>query len=66
MLDKVLNKIKMIIGIEKLYNAKIETDEKLPDDVALKNVVILVASLLKMIKKSSTNIFRKSISSIKH
>ena len=36
MLDKVLNKIKMIIGIEKLYNAKIETDEKLPDDVALK------------------------------
>ena len=56
----------MIIGTEKLYNAKIETDEKLPDDVALKNVVILVASLLKMIKKSSTNIFRKSISSIKH
>ena len=66
MLDKVLNKIKIIIGIEKLYNAKIETDEKLPDDVALKNVVILVASLLKTIKKSSTNIFRKSISSIKH
>ena len=51
MLDKVLNKIKMIIGTEKLDNAKIETDEKLPDDIALKNVMILVASLLKMIKK---------------
>ena len=41
----------MIIGTEKLDNAKIETDEKLPDNVALKNVMILVASLLKMIKK---------------
>ena len=51
MLDKVSNKIKMIIGTEKLDNAKIETDEKLPDNVALKNVMILVASLLKMIKK---------------
>ena len=37
-LDKVLNKIKILIGIEKLDGTKmlIETNDKLPDDVTLK------------------------------
>ena len=49
MLDKVLNKIKIIIGIEKFDGTKmlIEADDKLPDDVTLKNVVILTAFVIK-------------------
>ena len=41
-LDKVLDKIKKIIGIEKFddTNILIETDDKLPDGITLKNVVI--------------------------
>ena len=37
-LDKALNKIKIIIGIEKVDDKKIliETDEKLPNDVIFK------------------------------
>ena len=36
--DKVFNKIKMIVGIEKFDDTKIliETDDKLPDNVTLK------------------------------
>ena len=43
MLGKVIHKIKEIIGIEKFDDTKvlIETDYKLPDDITLKNVVIL-------------------------
>ena len=43
-LDRVLDKIKDIIGIEKFYGTKIliDTDDKLPDDITLKNVVILM------------------------
>ena len=42
MLDKVLNKIKEIIGIEKFDDTKnlIGTDDELQDDIALKNAVI--------------------------
>ena len=42
-LDKVLDKIKRI-GIEKLEDTKIliDTDNKLSDDITLKNVVILM------------------------
>ena len=41
-LDKVLDNIQKIIGIEKLddTNILIETDDKLPDDITLKNAVI--------------------------
>ena len=41
-LDKVLNKIKEIIGIEKFDDTKnlIGTDDELQDDIALKNAVI--------------------------
>ena len=37
-LDKVFNKIKMIVGIEKFDDTKIliETDDKLPDNITLK------------------------------
>ena len=40
-LEKVLDKIKKLIGIEKIDNTKnlIETDDKLPNDITLKNVV---------------------------
>ena len=43
-LDKVLDKIKEIIAIEKIGDTKmlIGTDDKLPDDITLKNVLILM------------------------
>ena len=48
-LDKVLDKIKKIIGIEKIDDAEIliETDAKLPDNITLKNVVILISCIIK-------------------
>ena len=44
MLDKVLDKIKVIIGTEKFDDTKTlnETDDKLPDDGALKIILILI------------------------
>ena len=44
MLDKVLDKIEGIIGIEKFHDTIILTDSngKLPDDINFKNVVILM------------------------
>ena len=49
MLDKVINKIKEIIGIKKFDRTKIlvETENKLPDDITLKNVVILITCVIK-------------------
>ena len=49
MLDKVLHKIKMVIYIKKYddTNVLIETDDKLPDDITLKNVVILIKCAIK-------------------
>ena len=48
MRDKVLDKIKQIIGIEKFDNSKIliDTDDKLPDDITFKNVVMLMACVV--------------------
>ena len=48
-LGKVLHKIKMVIYIKKYddTNVLIETDDKLPDDITLKNVVILIKCALK-------------------
>ena len=44
MLNKVLNRIKEIRDIEKFDNTKIlvDTDDKLPDDIIFKNVVVLL------------------------
>ena len=48
-LDKVLDKIKKIIGTEKVDDAKIfiETDDKLPDDISFKNILILMTCVIK-------------------
>ena len=53
MLDKVLDKIKMIIGIKKFDDTKIliEADDKLLDDVTLKNVVIIITRAIKNAEK---------------
>ena len=42
-LDKILHKIKEIIDIEKFVDTKIlvDTDDNFPDNITLKNVVIL-------------------------
>ena len=48
-LDKVLDKIKEIIGIEKFDNTKnlIDTDDKLPNNITLNDVVILNTCVIK-------------------
>ena len=48
-LDKLLDKIKKIIGIEKLGDTKIlsDSDDKLPADITFKNVVILMICVIK-------------------
>ena len=48
-LDKVLDKNKSIIGIEKFDDTKIliDTDSKLPDDITIKNFVILITWIIK-------------------
>ena len=47
-LNKALDKIKKIIGIKKFDDTKILTDknDKLPNDITLKNVSILVTSVI--------------------
>ena len=47
--NKVLDRITEIIGIEKTDNTKIliDTDDKLSDDVTLKDIVILVTCFTK-------------------
>ena len=47
-IDKVLDKIKRI-GIEKPDNIRIliDADDKLPDDIALKNVVVIMTCVIK-------------------
>ena len=49
MLDKVWDKIKLIIGIEKFDDIKIliETHNKLPNEVTLKNVAIIITCAIK-------------------
>ena len=49
MLDKVLLKIKEIVGTEKFHDTTIliDTDDKPPHDVTLKNVVILITYVIK-------------------
>ena len=59
MLDKVLDKIKEIIGIEQFDDIKIliGTGDKLPDGIALKNVVILMTCFIKDDNKYCSRIF---------
>ena len=47
--DKILDEIKDIIGIEKFDNTKIliETDDKLPFNITLKNVLTLITCVIK-------------------
>ena len=49
MLDKAWDKIWEIIGIEKFSDTKIliDTDDKLSDDMNLRNVVILMTYVIK-------------------
>ena len=46
---KYTDKVKMIIGIKKFDGTKplIETDDKLPDDISLKNVVKLITCVIR-------------------
>ena len=59
MQDNVLDKIKEIIGMEEFDDTKIliETDGKLSDDIALKNVVILIPCVIKDDDKFCPQIF---------
>ena len=47
--DKVLNRIKEVKGIEVFDNSRIlvEIHDKLPDDITLRNVVILITFVIK-------------------
>ena len=49
MLNKVLDKIKEIIGTEKFDDTKIliDTDDKLPNCISLKRFVIIMISVIK-------------------
>ena len=59
MLDKALNKVKMITCIEKFDDTKIliEQDYKLPDDVTLQNVVTLITCVIEDCDKFSPQVF---------
>ena len=62
-LDGLLHKTKKIIGIEKFDDAKIliDTDDKLPNDTTLKNVVILIACVIKDSDKFYPQIFLEEV-----
>ena len=59
MLDRALDKIKEIIGIEKFNdtNISIDTDDKVLDEIIFKNVVILMACVIKGDDKFYPKIF---------
>ena len=58
-LDKVSYKFKNIMDIEKLHDTKnlIETDDKLPNDITLKNVKTLITCVTKNGDKLYSQIF---------
>ena len=56
-LDKVLDKIRKTIGIVKPDDTLNETDDKLPDYITLKNVVILITCVMKDDDKFYPQIF---------
>lgn len=49
MLHKVLDKLKKIIDIKKFDDTKIfiDTDDKLPDDITIKSLLILLTCVIK-------------------
>ena len=57
--NKVLDKFKEIIRIEKFDDTKIliETDDKLPDDITFKNVAIIITCVIKDIDKFCQQLF---------
>ena len=59
MLNKALDKIKKIMGIEHFDNTEIsvDTDDKLPDNITLKNVVMLMTCVIKGNNKFDPQIF---------
>ena len=64
--DEVLDKIKMMVFVEKLDDTKIliDTDDRLSDEVSLKNVVISISCVIKDTDKFYPQLFL-SINSIK-
>ena len=63
----MLEKIKKIIAFKQFYDSKImiDTDDKLPDNITLKNYSILLKSVLKDDCKWYLQMFLKNISNIK-
>ena len=61
--DKVLGKIKMIKGIQKFDYTKIlfNTDDKLADEVTLKNVVILISFVISFLILYWNGIMERSL-----
>ena len=61
MLDKVLDKIKESIGNVKIDNTKIliNTDDKIPDQTTVKNIVILITCVIIDNAKFYLQIFQK-------
>ena len=59
MLNEVLNKIKKIIAIDEFDNTNIiiDTDDKLPKNIILKDVFILITCVLKSDGKYYPQIF---------
>ena len=62
-LDKILDKIKDIICIGKFYDTKIlvGTDDKLPDDIPLRNFVKLMKYVIKDDGKLYPQIFLEAL-----
>ena len=59
MLDKVLDRIKYIMGIKRFDDSKIliDADDKLPDNITLRHVVILMTCVTKNDGKFYPQIF---------
>ena len=60
---KVLHKIQKIMDIEKFDDIKllIDADDKLPDDISLKNVVILITCVIKDGDKFYPQLFSEDV-----
>ena len=68
MLDKVLDNIKEIIGIEEYDNTKADADERLPDDITSKNFLILITCDIILVseKELSDNEFQRLKNTLAH
>ena len=62
-LDKVLDKIKEIISIERFHDVKILTDRynRLAEDFTLKNVVNLITCAIKLYNKFHAQLFLEEV-----